>query len=118
MSQVEQLESQLVETKKLIERREVVLRLSNNADFRRIIDNDYIVQDCARFAQLAGDPALTKEQREDAMEMAKAAGHLKRYLQMAIQMGWTAMNQIDSLNAAIEEARIEDQYEQAQGGAE
>jgi hypothetical protein len=105
---LEGLEEQREDAKRLIERRELMLRLVNNPDYRAAITEGFILKDCARFAHQASDPTLTREQREDAMEMAKAAGHLKRYVSMTIQMGWKALNDLPELEAEIEEARLEE----------
>jgi hypothetical protein len=53
------LEDQLNDTKKLIERRDAILRLADNRDFRVIIREAFMVEECARYARESGDPALT-----------------------------------------------------------
>lgn len=109
MSRVEQLEDQLKDGKMLAERRDTIVRLSKNADFRKIILDDFFVTECARYARESGDPALPAEARADALAMAQAAGHLKRYLNVQIQMGNAAESQLASLEEAIAEERLLEQ---------
>ena len=108
MSEVAGLEYQLAQTKGLKHRREQAERLSKNSDFRALIIDGFCRDDAARFAQESGDPALTAEQREDALNMAQASGHLKRFLMYQIQMGGTAERNISELEDAIAEARAEE----------
>lgn len=109
MSRLNALEDQLKDAKALIERRDTILRLSKNADFRKIILEDFFVEECARYARESGDPALTAEQRADALNIAQAAGHLKRYLNVQIQMANQAEGQLGALEDAIENERVLEQ---------
>lgn len=109
MSSVSRLEDQLKDTKALVERRDAILRLSKNADFRAVILDAFFVEECARYARESGDPALTAAQRQDALNIAQAAGHVKRFLNVQIQMGDAAEGSIVDLENAIEEARLEEQ---------
>lgn len=107
MSEVEKLEKQLVGYKEVVDRRNAALRLSENPDFRKIILEEFLVQECARYAHRAGDPAIGKEGREDALNIALAAGHLKRFLSVIVQMGAHAEGEIVNTETAIDEARAE-----------
>lgn len=104
MSRINALEDQLADSKLLIERRDTIQRLSKNADFRKVILEDFFVTECARYARESGDPALPPEARADALAIAQAAGHLKRFLNVQIQLG----NQADASMASIEEALAEE----------
>ena len=109
MSRLSQLEDQLKDGKALIERRDTIVRLSKNADFRSVILDAFFVEECARYARESGDPALTETQRADALAMAQAAGHLKRFLNVQIQLGNQAESQLFALEQAIEEERVLEQ---------
>jgi hypothetical protein len=111
MSEVEELEYQLEQTKSLKVRREQAERLSKNKDFRTLIIDGFCLYDAARFVQLSGDPALRPEERADSLALAQASGHLKRFLQVQIQMGATAERSIAELELAIAEARAEEAAE-------
>ena len=107
MSEVLALEKQLQTAKQLAARREMALKLGDNREFKQLILKDFCVEECARYAQSSADPALTIEQRQDALALAQAAGHLRRYLSVVVQMGNTANNEIPQIEVAIEELRQE-----------
>ena len=102
------LEAQLEGAKQFVERREMALRLFENADFRKLIWEGFCLHDCAQFVQNSADPALGEKERADALAMAQAAGHLKRFLHIVTQMGAVAQDDISKLNDAIDEARYEE----------
>ena len=108
MSEVTLLEKQLADTKTLVDRRTIAQRLAANADFRKLILEEFCVNECARYAQASADPALNQNERADALAIAQAAGHLRRFLSVVIQMGNSAENTISDIEAALEEARAEE----------
>ena len=112
MKQVEALEEQLKNEKLRVERRDAILRLSKNADFRKLIIEDFCRNECARYTHESGDPSLSAEQRADALNIAQAAGHLKRFLNVNITMGDVADRTIIDLNQAIEDARADEGLEE------
>lgn len=105
MSEVSQLEKQLADTKTLVARRDMALKLSKNSDFRKLILEEFCVQEAARYVQASADPALGATERADALAIAQASGHLKRYLSVIVQMGSVAERDLVTLQEAIEEAR-------------
>jgi hypothetical protein len=109
---VEQLEQQRKDNDELIARRDAALRLAENKDFRRLFIKEYFVSEAARLVQLSGDPALTPAQRDDALEMAKATGHCKRYLSVIIQQANKAEDDNEDIDATLREVEAaEDQAE-------
>lgn len=108
MSDLEPLLKQRADAELLIERRTMAMRLAGNPDFKKLILQEFCVDECARYAQTSGDPALTAAQRADALAIAQAPGHLRRWLQIIGQMGQSAQNQMESLDEAITEARSEE----------
>lgn len=108
MSEVQNLEQQRSNAKQLIDQREAVLRLANNPDFKNIVMEKFCVQECARYAHASADPAIAKEGREDAMAMAQASGHLRRFLSVVITMGNNAENSMKDLDEALANARAEE----------
>jgi len=111
MTELEKLEQHLEDANTLIDVRQRALRLAQNSDFRKLILEGFCTTDAARLVQQSGDPALGAEERADALAMAQASGHLKRYLSAAIRMGEHSERTLGELQEAIEEARTE-------GGAE
>lgn len=108
VTQVEELENQKKDAQKLAERGQMARRLASNRDFRKLILDGFCLEDAARYAQESGDPLLSAEQRADALNMAQASGHLKRYLSFQIRMGVTAERSLVELDEALTEARAEE----------
>lgn len=107
MNQVQQLEKQLDNVKNLVSKRDLAIKLYENADFRNLILEDFCVRECARYAQESADPSLKPEQRADALAMAQAAGHLRRFLSITVTMGNHAESTVDEIREAIDAARNE-----------
>jgi hypothetical protein len=108
VSETAGLEKQLVDAKFLLERRELAVRLAKNSDFRKLILDGFCLHDAARYVQESGDPALTAEQRADALSIAQASGHLKRFLSITFQMGAHAERTMPELEEALADARAEE----------
>lgn len=104
---IAQLEIRRDELRKLSDIAEAHDRLVKNKDFKRIILEGFMVEDCARYAQESADPLLEASHRADALALAQAAGHLKRYLQINRAMSYRAVNDINSIDQTIEEMRSE-----------
>ncbi|MGE8135725.1 hypothetical protein ACQKO5_19130 [Novosphingobium subterraneum] len=108
MSTVAELEQQKVDFNAAIEKRKVLQRLMNNRDFKKLILEDFCVQECARYAQASADPNLSVNERADALALAQSAGHIRRYLNVLDIMGNAAENQMQRLDDAIEDARLDE----------
>ena len=108
------LEQQAEDAKVLIENHDAAVRLSNNPDFRKLIINGFCGTEAARMVQASGDPALGVNERADSLAMAQASGHLKRWLQMQIQMAQVALRQMPELDQAIAEERAREDSEEVE----
>lgn len=108
MSEVTALEKQLEEAKVFINRRDLAVKLYNNPEFKKLIIDEFCGSECARYAQTSADPALDDRQRADALAIAQAAGHLRRYLSVIVTMGNQSEEMLDRLEAEIEVARQEE----------
>lgn len=107
MSEVQRLEKQLVDTKKLVAEAQMAAKLSENREFKKLILEEFCVQECARYAQLSADPALGVAERADALALSQASGHLRRWLSVKFQMGNVAERDIKELEEVLEQARQE-----------
>lgn len=107
MSDIEELEAQKIDLKKMIELRDQILKLANNHEFRKVIHEQFFLHEAARNARIGGDPNLDEKQRGDALQMAMAAGHLQRFLSANVMMGNQAENTIMQIDQALEELRAE-----------
>lgn len=108
MSEVIALENQLEDSKVYIARRDLAVKLYKNPEFKKLIIDEFCGSECARYVQSSADPALSDRERADALAIAQAAGHLRRYLSVIVTMGNQAENMLDRLQAEIEVARQEE----------
>ena len=108
MSEVNALEKQLDDAKEFIARRDLAIKLYKNPEFKKLIIDEFCGSECARYAQTSADPALSDRERADALAIAQAAGHLRRYLSVIVTMGNQSEQMLDRLEAEIEIARQEE----------
>jgi hypothetical protein len=94
LSQIKQYEDHIEDLEKAIAFRDTLSRLNQNVDFKSAILQEYFINDSARMVHLSADPSLTPLQRTDALNMAQAAGHLKRWLSMQWQLADKAMTDL------------------------
>lgn len=115
MTEVERLERQQFHAKQGVERREKLERLMRNTDFKELILDGFCRDECTRYVQESGDPLLEPHQREDALNMAQASGHLRRFLSLIYTMGNQAENTLRDLDDEIEAARVEEAAAEVEG---
>lgn len=116
MSEVKELEDQLANARVLSDKRQKMLRLLANPEFKELIVDDFSTTECARYAHASADPMLGAVERADALAIAQAAGHLKRYIAVILQMGFTAERDMDQVEDALVAARQEEAAEEAGDG--
>lgn len=80
-----------------IKLREAYLELLKDKNYQLVIEQAYMVDDCARYARLSGLSSNSAEVRADALSKAQSAGHLAEYLHMVNMKGMTAANSLESL---------------------
>ena len=114
MSELQDLEQQRADIQEALELRDAALRLSENKDFRRLFIEMYFKTEAARLVQLSSDPVLKQDQREDALSMAQATGHAKRFLSMLVVRGNTLSRDVEDLEQQIVEVRQEEENAQAE----
>jgi hypothetical protein len=105
---VQQLEGQLATAKELIARRTELQKLAEVRLFRKWILEEFCEKEAARFVAESADPALKPEDRADALALAQAGGHLKRWLSAQIQMANIAERQMREVETELEAARAEE----------
>ncbi|AZO48049.1 hypothetical protein [Mesorhizobium sp. M4B.F.Ca.ET.058.02.1.1] len=108
MSDIQALEQQIAVAKAVQEQRDRMVRLTDNADFRALITEGFLKEECARYCHLSTDPSLSKDDRADALAAAQAAGHFKRWVNAIILMGNRAEQDVVEMNEALAELRAED----------
>lgn len=108
MSEVAKLERELDKIQEAVARKELAERLMANSDFRELILKYFCTEECARYVQVSTDPLIGATERADALNMAQAAGHLKRFLQLVVQIGNISEGNREDCEAALAEARAEE----------
>jgi len=107
VSQMTGLERQYQDDKVLIDRRNMAMRLAKNHDFRTLILDGFCMTEAARYVQASADPALDPASRQDALNLAQASGHLKRFLSVIVQAGVVAERNMPDLEDKLAEERAE-----------
>lgn len=105
---IEALEFQRDNAKEAIERQEMAMKLAKNVQFRKLILEEFCVQECARYAQMSADPQLSVSDRADALAISQAAGHLRRWLQVVNKMGDVAKDTLSDIERELDDARAEE----------
>jgi len=108
MSDVAEIEKHIEKLRETAARKELALKLEKNRDFRKLILEEFCTNECANYAQLSADPNMSAESRADCLGLAQAAGHLRRWLSVCIQMGTRAEDDIKRAETELEEARREE----------
>ena len=98
---ISELQQQKEKCIQLVKYKEMAERLMRNKDFKELVLKYWCVEECARYVQASGDTNLPKDNREQALAMAQAAGHFKRFLEVVNRMGEHAKGQIEEIDAAI-----------------
>lgn len=105
MSEIAEIQQQLDNAKEVVEQKNKIERLMRNHDFKDLIVDGFMRDESARLVGLSADPSLDAKDQRDCLSMAQAGGHLKRYVNVMIQQGYTAEREIPNIEAALEEMR-------------
>ena len=100
-TEIQNLREYQKDQKTLVDARDAAIRLYSQPDFKRLIVDGFMTQECARYVQESCDPLLKPEQRADALNLAQASGHLKRFMSLCISIGNTAANNIQQADEHI-----------------
>jgi hypothetical protein len=99
----EQVDRTMRDLREIADRREQALRLLANRDFQSLLMRFYCVEEAARMAQMGGMLGISKDDQQGAIEMAKATGHFKRFMDVTLRQGEQALNQLASYNQEYNE---------------
>lgn len=108
ITRTQALEAQREDFKKAIKLRDAAIKLSENKLFKDVILDEFCVKEAARYAHTSADPSLSDKDQANALALAQAGGHLRRWLSVIVRMGNQAEDQMADLDEAIEEARVEE----------
>lgn len=108
------LEFQLKSAKAQVAHAADIRKLIENKLFRSVILEGFVIHEAARYLQEAGDPLCSEVQRADALALAMAGGHLKRWIAVTLQMADSAEGSIAGLEEEIELTRAQSEYDDDQ----
>lgn len=106
------LEHRIEAAKGAIAHAEDIKSLMGNRLFREVILKQFCVEHCARYVQESGDPLLSDSNRADALAMAQAAGHLRRWLDIGIRIGESEAGLLPNIQEELDVARSEPDYDE------
>jgi hypothetical protein len=101
--QIQNLEVQIGKLKQQEVLGKLAEKLALVPEFKTLIMDEFMTAEVVRNCAISGDPSLDEKQRADALAMAQAGGHLKRYLQAQVVMGRTAQKEIKECESLIDE---------------
>lgn len=93
-SEVEKTQNEIDRLEAVIKTAESIERLYENKDFKKVILEDFLVNECAVNAQNSVNMRMSADQRADSLAMAQAAGYFKQYLQGVQAMATHARKEI------------------------
>lgn len=59
---------------------ESIQQLYKNRHFKKVFEEAFFVEECARYARMSGSTTMSEEARKDSLAKAQAAGHIKEWL--------------------------------------
>lgn len=93
--QIEEIEVSIQAAKEQVAKMEALLRLTENRDFKAIIDDGYFVQEASRVVILKADPEMQDEKYQKQLNNSiTAIGSLRQYFRGIIQLGRMAQRSI------------------------
>jgi len=106
--QLEQVEISIEQAKYNIGRKDSLINLTKNTDFKRLILEDYFKSEAARLVMVRAEPAMATDEHQDNINNALIAiGHLNQYLNAIMQMGTMAQRAMEADQDTREELLAE-----------
>lgn len=107
MNETQQLLAQKTELEQQVQLADLARKLETVPAFKKLILEHYFINETVRNVSISADPGLSESQRADALAMAQASGHLRRFLQAQIAMGDQCKKVISEIDDALEDLRRE-----------
>lgn len=106
------LELQIEDLTQQVKFAEKVKKLIESPLFKEVIIDGFSTKEASRYVAESVDPSLGKDQQADALALAQAPGHLKRWIMVKLQLAETAAATIESHRVDIEEYQAMEAGEQ------
>ena len=105
--QIQDANERIADLKKLQDYRRRLFALVKTPDFQELIIQGFCRDEVARFAHQSGNPAASQADRDIAVSMAQAGGHLLRYIEISRMQYQTVEREIQQTQEAIDEVLAE-----------
>lgn len=105
--EIQRVQSEIEDYREAARLKEAVLRLERNRDFKKLIMDKFLTEECARHVQNSVNPNLSESVRSESLGMAQAAGYLKAWIAGVVQMGTQASYEIPENEAYLAQLRAE-----------
>jgi hypothetical protein len=105
ITKLQHCEAQLESAKQKVAFRDAIIKLMDNREFRKVVREGFMVTAAADYARESGNPAINERQRADALALAQAPGHFKRWLNAQLMMGDNAQSEIVEIEEVMEAIR-------------
>lgn len=105
-SEVQELELNIEDAKKRLDYSHALERLSNNPDFKKIVQDGYFVDEAVRLVHLKSDANMQDERQQKNLERdIMAIGSFRQYLDRIHRDAEGVQEAIDECEDALTEAR-------------
>lgn len=100
MTQLEEIDKAIEDSKETIETAEALLRLKKNKDFKKVILDNYFVDHVSNLVQIKANVGAQDKQSQKYIEnQLNAVGHLGQFLEMILATGVNAQESLESHEA-------------------
>lgn len=105
---IEEVELSISQAKELVEKKDAVLRLTENKDFIKVITEGYFEKEASRLVLLKADDSMQGDTEQlNITKSIDAIGYLRKYLGTIIQFGRMAERDILSAEETRQELLAE-----------
>ena len=93
--QVEEIEMTIKQAKEQVALKDAVIKLSNNKDFKKVVNEGYFEKQASRLVLLKADPNMQDEKSQKELDNSIIAiGYFRQYLSSLVQLGYQAEREI------------------------
>ena len=110
-AEIEELEVQIEEAKKIAAFGEAIERLLENKDFKTVFVEGYFKDEAVRLAHASMDMALSPDQRDNILTMIQSISVLKQFLNNSTTMAANMRQAMADAEQEIEAIREEQEFE-------
>jgi hypothetical protein len=108
-NQIQAIEANIKEARKLVELGEALERLKANKDFRTVVTEGFFEKEAIRLVQAKSNPGFqSSEMQKSILSQIDSIGNLNMYFQTILQQAAMARKNIELDESMVEELRAEE----------